>query len=198
MSHLAPLVAKRCLTLVVLALLLFGSLPALAADAGNEPPVPRRTATLTTSLVTPFFDAYYLEGKVRAPKGFAVVVNASYLSIAKADWTTRAGTIGAGADYFFQGDALRRWYVEAIGEVWFTSPRHDPSGTVAGFALGYAGFALVGYQFVFDFGAVLDLGVGVVAFHLPRATVETSGGSASSPAATTVYPAGKLNVGWAF
>ena len=154
--------------------------------------------TLATSLVTPFFGAYYLEGKVRASSSFALVLNASYLTLEHDDWKTRAGTVGVGAEYFFQGDALRRWYVEAIGEVWFESRRHEPSGGVAPVGVGYAGIALVGYQFVFDRGPVIDLGAGVVGFHLPRAHVEAGGASVSSEALTKVYPAAKVNVGWAF
>jgi hypothetical protein len=198
MSYLAALVARSCLTLSIVAVLLARPLPVFGAEPGTEAPVRPRTATIATSLVTPFFDAYYLEGKIRAPGGFAAVVNTSYLSISRGDWTTRAGTIGVGADYFFQGEALRRWYVEAIAELWLVSPRHAPSGAVAGFAPGYAGVALVGYQLVFDRGPMIDVGIGVVAFHLPGATVETASGSVSSQATTTVYPAGKLNVGWAF
>lgn len=198
MRNLAARVACRRLPLFALALLLFLDLPALAADPRDESSGRSKTVTVTTSLITPFFDAYYLEGKIRAPKNFAAVINASYLSIAKGDWTTRSGTVGAGVDYFFGGDTLRRWYVEAIGEVWFASPRHDPSGETAPLGIGYAALALVGYQFVFDVGLVVDLGVGGVAFHLPGASVQTAAGSASSQSTTTVYPAGKLNVGWAF
>jgi hypothetical protein len=153
---------------------------------------------MTTSLVTPFFGAYYLEGKARASRSFAVVLNASYLTLEDHDWTHRAGTLGAGADYFFQGDALRRWYVEAIAEVWLSSSRYAPSGNVAPMGLGTAGIALVGYQFVFSRGPVVDLGAGVVAFHLPSAHVESTGGSVASEPLSRIYPAAKVDVGWAF
>ena len=82
--------------------------------------------------------------------------------------------------------------------MWLSSWRHEPSGEVAPLGLGYAGIALVGYQFVFDRGPVVDLGAGVVAFHLPSAHVDAGGGSVSSEALTSVYPAAKVNVGWAF
>jgi hypothetical protein len=196
MKHLATLAPTRLLAFFVL--LLLPAPRAIAADARDESLSGRKVATVTTSLITPFFDAYYLEGKIRASKNFAVAINASALSIEKGDWTTRAGTVGAGVDYFFQGDALRRWYVEAIGELWLASPRHGPSGSIAPFGMGYAGIALIGYQFVFDLGLVVDLGMGAVAFHLPAAAAETAGGSVSAQATTSVYPAAKLNVGWAF
>lgn len=154
--------------------------------------------SLATSVVTPFFGAYYLECKVRASDTVAVVLNTSYLSMSDDDWKTRAGTIGAGVDYYFGRTALRGWYLEAIGEGWLTSRRHEPSATVAPLGVGYAGIALVGYQFIFRRGPIVDLGAGVVAFHLPNRRVELADGPVSSGALTRVYPAAKINVGWAF
>ena len=199
MKRRAKRLPARCLAL--LALLIVVDLVDPEAASASEPKqsgAARKTVTLATSLVTPFFSAYYLEGKVAASRSVAVVLNTSYLTLENDDWKDRAGTIGAGVDYFFQGDALRRWYVEAIGEVWFSSWRHEPSGGVAPLGLGYAGIALVGYQFVFDRGPVVDLGAGVVAFHLPSARVEVDGDYFSSEALTKLYPAAKINVGWAF
>jgi hypothetical protein len=175
---------------------------ATAEGAGADLPAARQAnrdvATLTTSLVTPFFGAYYLEGKVRASSLFGVLLNTSYLSVENHDFRARSGTVGVGVDYYFQGHALRGWYVEAVGELWLASWRHEPSGEVAPVVPGYAGIALVGYQFVFDAGPVLDLGAGAVAFHVASADVEVSGASVSSGAVTKLYPAAKLNVGWAF
>ena len=196
MKYRSKQVPRRCLTLLV-PLILVSSGGASASEP-EELRAARETVTIATSLVTPFFGAYYLEGKVRASSSFAVILNTSYLTLENDDWKNRAGTIGAGAEYFFQGDALRRWYVEAIGEVWFASSRHEPSGKAASMGLGYAGIALVGYQFVFDRGPVVDLGAGVVAFHLPSARVDVMGSSVSSGPLTSVYPAAKVNVGWAF
>jgi len=127
-----------------------------------------------------------------------LVFNTSYLSLANGDWKTRAGTVGAGVNYYFLGSALRRWYVEAIGELVVSSWRHEPSGEVAPIGLGYIGIALVGYKFVWDRGPVLDLGAGVVALHFRSAQVDLAGGAVSSAPFTTLYPAVKLNVGWAF
>lgn len=186
----------RSLALLV-PLILAGSGTAAASEPTTSR-VPRETVTIATSLVTPFFGAYYLEGKVRASNSFAVILNTSYLTLENDDWKNRAGTFGAGAEYFFQGDAFRRWYIEAIAEIWFSSGRHEPSGEVAPLGLGYAGIALAGYQFVFNRGLVLDLGVGVVAFHLPSVHVEVAGGPVSSGSLTKIYPAAKVNVGWAF
>jgi hypothetical protein len=156
------------------------------------------TVTLTTSVLTPFFDAYLLESKLRVSNPVALILNASYLVLEDYDWKTRSATVGAGAAYYFQGDALRRWYVEAIAELWFSSQRHEPSGEVAPVGLGYAGVAVAGYQFVWDAGPVLDLGAGAVAFHVPSAEVVVDGRPVASEALTRVYPAAKVNVGWAF
>jgi hypothetical protein len=171
------------------------------AASGAEPPAPdanRKTVAITTSLVTPFFDAYYLALEARAANHLALVFNASYLLLENQEWKARTATVGAGADYYFGDDALRGWYVEAIGELWLSSWRHEPSAERAPLVLGYAGIALAGYQFVFDAGPVLDLGAGVVAFHAPSARVGLDGGAVASDALTRVYPAAKLEVGWAF
>ena len=172
--------------------------PAAAQPAKPTEAPAEHTVSLTTSLVTPFFSAYYLEGKLRATGKLALVLNASFLTLERDDWQTRTGTVGVGVDYFFQGHALRGWYVEGIGELWFSSWRHEPSNQRAPLVLGYAGVAVVGYQIVFDFGPVLDLGAGAVAFHTPPAHVELASGSVSSGALTQFYPAVKLDVGWAF
>jgi hypothetical protein len=182
---------------LLLPLVVVGSGMASASEP-KDPTQARQTMSVATSLVTPFFGAYYLEGKLRASSSFAAVLNTSYLTLEKHDWKNRAGTVGVGAEYFFQGDALRGWYVEAIGEVWLSSWRHEPSGQVAPIGPGYAAIALGGYQFVFDRGPVIDLGVGVVAFHLPGAHVDGMGSGVSSEPLTRVYPAAKVNVGWAF
>jgi hypothetical protein len=189
--------ATRILASLVLVVLVLVLVPHQAsASEPAEPRTTRETVTLVTSLVTPFFGAYYLEGKIRASSSVALAVNASYLTLEHDAWKTKAGTVGAGVAYFFQGDALRRWYVEAIGEIWVASRRHEPSGGIAPLGVGYAAIALVGYQFVFEAGPVVDLGAGVVAFHLPSAHVEAAG--ASSEALTKIYPAAKVDVGWAF
>jgi len=198
MKRRAKRLPARCLALLALLIVVDLVDPETASASEPKESGAARTVTLATSLVTPFFSAYYLEGKVVASSSVAVVLNTSYLTLENDDWKDRAATIGAGVDYFFQGHAPRRWYVEAIGEVWFSSWRHEPSGGVAPLALGYAGIALVGYQFVFDRGPVVDLGAGVVAFHQPSARVEVDGASFSSEALTKLYPAAKVNVGWAF
>ncbi|MEP7053488.1 MAG: hypothetical protein ABJB12_24200 [Pseudomonadota bacterium] len=74
-----------------------------------------------------------------------------------------------------------------------------PSRQVAPLAIGYTAMGVVGYRYIFCSGLVLDGGAGVVAIHFPRARVELAGGaSASSQAFTNLYPAVKVNVGWAF
>ena len=98
----------------------------------------------------------------------------------------------------FGGDALRGWYVEGIGELWCSSWRHEASGELAPVVVGYAGIVLAGYEFVFDAGPVIDLGAGVVAFHAPSARIELDGDALTSRALTRVYPAPKVDVGWAF
>jgi len=96
----------------------------------------RKAAMLTASLVTPFFDAYEAEAAVRVSNAFGVVFNTSYLSLANDGWKTKTGTVGAGVNYYLLGSALRRWYLEAIGELVFSSWRHEPSGKVAPIVLG--------------------------------------------------------------
>ena len=196
MKRRSKLPLARCLVLLVpLRLLDSGT---ASADEPEKSRAGREVVTVTTSLLTPFFGAYEMEAKVRASNAFGVVLNASYLSLEKDDWRTKTGTVGAGVNYFFQRDALRRWYVEAIGELMFSSWRHEPSGQVAPIILGYSGIAGVGYLFVCDRGPVLDLGAGIVALHFPRALVAAGDGSVSSKAFTSVYPGVKINVGWAF
>ena len=75
-----------------------------------------------------------------------------------------------------------------------TSPRTQ----VAPIVIGYAAVAIVGYQFVCDFGPVLDIGAGATAFHVPRAQVPVAGAPVSSDVLTKIYPAAKVNLGWAF
>jgi hypothetical protein len=172
---------------------------ATIANAEPEQPSPeRKTVAIVTSAVTPIFGAYYLEGEMRASSSFAVLVNTSYLSLETDDWKMRAGTVGAGVDYFFGGDALRGWYAEAIGEVWFSSWRHEPSRNVAPVGLGYAAVAIVGYQFLCNYGPVLDLGAGATAFYVPRGRLSVAGTPHSSSPITRVYPAAKVDLGWAF
>jgi hypothetical protein len=79
-----------------------------------------------------------------------------------------------------------------------SSWRHAPSGGVAPIVLGSTGIAIVGYKFVWDRGPVIDVGAGLVALHFPSAHVDLAGGAVSSEPFTRLYPAVKLNVGWAF
>lgn len=181
----------------LLLLALLGTRPAAAVEA-ETPRQGRERLTLTTSAITPIFGAYLLEGKIRAASSVAVLVGASYLSMEQDDWKVRAGTLNAGVTYYFGGDALRGWYVEGTGEAWLASWRHGPSKEVAPAVVGYAGTAVAGYQLVCDLGPVLDLGVGAVAFHVPAARAVVAGAPASSGALTRVYPAAKVNLGWAF
>ena len=185
----------RCLTwLAPLALHAAVAAGASAEDTrtGHE------TATVTTSLVTPFFGAYYLEANVRTGSAWGVMLNTSRFSLDNGAFRTATNTVGAGLTYHWQGTALQRWYVEAYSEALFSRWRHEPSGETASIVLGVSGSALVGYRFLFDVGAVLDLGAGIVALYFPRAHVTTAAGPVSSAAMTKYYPAIKLNVGWAF
>ena len=191
-SKLSP---TLCLA-VLAALILLDSRTASAAEPA-ESGRGRESAIVTASLISPFFGAYEAEAAVPVSNALGLVFNTSYLSLANGDWKARAGTVGAGVDYFL-GSALRRWYVEAIGELMVSSWRHEPSGEVAPIVLGYTGIAVIGYKFVWDRGPVLDLGAGVVALHFPSARVDPVGGAVSSQPFTRLYPAAKINVGWAF
>jgi hypothetical protein len=182
---------------LIVSLVALATKPAFAAEGENSD-ADRETFAITTSLVTPFFGAYLLEGKVRASSAVGIILSASYLSLDDDDWKVRAGTVGAGLDYYFGNDALRGWYVEGVVEAWLTSWRHGPSQQVAPVGVGYAAVALVGYEFVWELGPVLDLGVGATAFHVPSARVTVDRTELASEAITRVYPAVKVAVGWAF
>ena len=177
--------------------LLVVTAPLSAAEAPEDPREPRKTLAIVTSAVTPFFGAYYLAGEIRASRFVGATLNTSYLSLESGEWDVRAGTLGAGAEYYFAGNALRGWYAEAIGEIWFCSWRHGPSGRIAPLELGYAGIAIFGYQFVLDAGPVIDLGAGATAFHVAGAHI-AGNPPLSSEAITRVYPAAKVDLGWAF
>jgi hypothetical protein len=196
MKHRFTRISTRCLVWFSRLVLLHAEGTNAAEPGGGR--ARREAVTVTTSLVTPFFNALYVEANVRASNKIGVLINASYLTLENNDWKTKTGTVGAGVTYHLQGDALRRWYVEADGELWFSSWRHEPSGEVSSVVLGLGAIAVVGYRVVWELGPVLDLGVGVVGVHLPSARVATSAGPISSDAFTRVYPAVKVNVGWAF
>jgi hypothetical protein len=188
-------IRKEWTTLVVVALAIQ---PRTAAAESSSP----RKVAVTTSLVTPFFGAYLLEGTLRASSSLGLLANCSYLSIdnPKDDaWHAYAGTVGAGVDYYLPLGIPRRVYLEAVGEAVFASWHHQPSGRVAPVVTGYTAIGIVGYRYIWRSGPVLDLGAGAVLIHFPRARVELAdGASAASVAFTNVYPALKVHVGWAF
>lgn len=168
-----------------------------AAAESNAPAV-RKVVTVTTNLLSPFFGAYYLDATLRASSRLGVLMNASYFSIDNGDWSTHSGTLGAGLSYYLQGDALRRWYLEANSEFMLSRWRHSPSGNSASLVPGFTVGSVIGYRFVWELGPVVDLAAGAVLMHFPSASVETESGPASFAAFTRLYPAIKLNVGWAF
>jgi hypothetical protein len=194
MSRHRNLIPVKCAALVV-------ALTLQARTAAAQATSPRKVA-LTTSLVTPFFGAYLLEGTVRTSTSLGLLANCSYLSIENPKdeaWHAHAGTVGAGVDYYLPLGLTRRVYVEAVGEAVFASWQHQPSGRVAPLGVGYTAIAMAGYRYVSRSGPVLDVGAGAVAIHFARARVELpDGSSAVSGAFTNVYPALKVHVGWAF
>lgn len=161
-------------------------------------PEDRERVSLTTSLITPIFGAYYLEANVRLADEWALLVNASSLVLDNADWTTTTGTVGAGVSYNWSGTALRGWYTVAVGEILFSSWEHEPSEQTASIVLGYSAIALMGYRFIWDAGPVVDVGAGFVGLHFPSAKVEVDGETIRSRPMTKYYPAVKAAVGWAF
>jgi hypothetical protein len=196
MSHCSTRVLIQCFALPTVLALGHSSVALAVEPEGSR--AGREALTLQTDLITPFFGTYYLEANARVSNHLGVLFNASNLSLENGDWKTNTGTLGAGLSYYFQGEALRRWYVEAVGEANLSSWRHEPSGKVAPILVGYTGIAVAGYRFIWGCGLVLDLAAGVVVLHLPSARVATVDGFVSSEALTRVYPAAKLNVGWAF
>lgn len=171
----------------------------LSGPVGASPEQPRAktNGVVTTSVITPLFGAYYLESHIRIANRLGLVLNTSRLILSDDEWTTTANTAGAGLSYYFRDDAVRGWYVEAIGELWLNSREHDPSGRAAR-VFGGGVLAEVGYRFVHALGPVLDLALGAVAVRVPGADVQTATGAASTGAQTLVLPTVKVNVGWAF
>ena len=175
--------------------------PAATEPAATEPvkgPAVRKVVAFSVNLLSPFFGAYYADASLRASNRLGVLLNTSYFSIDNGDWRTHSGTLGAGLSYYFQGDALRAWYAEASSEFMLSRWRHFPSGNSAALVPGFTVGAVVGYRFVWQLGPVVDLAAGAVVMHFPSASVETESGPASLAAFTRLYPAIKLNVGWAF
>lgn len=175
-------------------LLLLGNTPVLAQSSSSRPKV----VTFTTNLLSPFFRAYYLDANVRPSKSVAVLLNTSYFLLEKGDFATRTGTLGAGLSYYFQHDAPRRWYVEASSELMLSHWRHEPSGSAAALTPGFTLGSVAGYRYIWELGPVVDFAVGAVMLHFPSAGVETNAGRISSRAFTSLYPAIKINAGWAF
>jgi hypothetical protein len=176
-------------------------LPLLAPRQAAAEPAPRaegKSVTVTTNVLSPFFGAWYLAANVRASKSVGVLFNASYFSVENDHWKTHTGTLGAGLSYYFQGEALRRWYVEGFSELMLSRWRHEPSGNTAAPVAGFTVGSVVGHRWVWELGPVLDLAAGAVMLHFPSARVETDAGTLSSKAFTRLYPAVKVDVGWAF
>jgi hypothetical protein len=164
-----------------------------------KPSSQRETVIFTTNLLSPFFGAYTLDASVRASNHWAVFVNSSYFSLENGDWKTHSGSIGAGVQYYFQGEAMRRWYAEGFTELLLSRWRHEPSGSTAssvvpGVSLG----SVLGYRWLWEPGLVLDLAGGAVLMHFPSAHADTDAGAIASEAFWRLYPAVKLNLGWAF
>ena len=110
-----------------------------------------RKAALTTSLVTPFFGAYLLEGTLRVSTPLGLLANCSYLSIDNPNddaWHAYAGTVGAGLDYYVPLGLPRHVYLEAVGEAVFASWHHQPSGRVAPIVVGYTAIGIAGYRYI--------------------------------------------------
>ena len=172
-----------------------------ASIANAAPDEPHRTSArvlMATSLVTPLFGAYYFEVNARLSGAVGGLVNVSRLSLENGDWTATGHTIGTGLGLYFNGDALRAWYVEAVGEVLLNTWRHEPSGKTADLGVGGTMYVMAGYRFIHELGPVLDVGVGAVGLRAPGAHVDTSAGPVSLDAKTSIYPAVKANVGWSF
>lgn len=176
----------------------FFLLMARPAHSAPDAERPVKTVTFTTNLLSPFFGAYYVDATLRASRAFGILLDASYFAIDNGAFRTHTGTVGAGFSYYFQGDALRRWYVEANTELMLSHWRHEPSGNTASLVPGFTFGSVAGHRFIWDSGAVLDFAAGAVMMHFPSARVETDAGPVSSKALTRVYPAIKVNVGWAF
>jgi hypothetical protein len=175
--------------------------PAAAEPPSSQPakrPADLKTAVITTNLLSPWFGAYTLDASFRVANHWAVFVNSSYFSLENADWKARSGSLGAGLQYYFQGSALRRWYVEGFSELLLSSWRFEPSGNTADLVPGVSWGSVFGYRWVWQPGLVFDLAAGALWMHFPSAHVETDAGGVSSAAFTRLYPAVKLNLGWAF
>jgi hypothetical protein len=174
-------------------------LPVRLRAAEPPPAMPaRKTVSVTTNVLSPFFGAYYLAANLRASSKLGVMLNSSYFSIDHGDWHTRTGTLGAGLSYYFEGEALSRFYLEAFSELMLSRWRYQPSGNTAPVEAGFSLGSVVGHRWLWQAGPVLDLAAGALVMHFPSAQADTSAGRISSEALTRVYPAVKVDVGWAF
>lgn len=171
--------------------------PAHAAPAREQSP--RESVTITTNVIAPLFGVYYLEGNVRLSSRFGLVLNANHFPLDSGRLRTRANALGAGLSYYFEGNALRGWYVEAIGEAVFATWRaRSDSSETSPVVVGSSFSAVGGYRFICDLGPVLDVGLGVARIHIPSAAVQVDGQRAASGSVTRFYPAVTLDIGWAF
>lgn len=160
---------------------------------------PKKSLTLTTNVIAPFFGVYYVEANVVLSNRFSLLANTSYFPLHSKAWRARAAALGVGLNYNFQGTAPRGWHVEAIAEAIFASWNHETSpDETSPIVVGSSFSALGGYRFVWDAGPVLDLGLGLALIHIPSGTAEVDGEPASSGSVRRFYPGPKLNIGWAF
>lgn len=171
---------------------------AMAAEPPPPAPPAPKALTLSANLLSPFFGAYYFASNLRASSRLGILLNASYFSLENGDWKTHSGTLGAGLSYYLDDTALRGWYLEGFSEFMLSRWRHEPSGSRASVVPGFTLGAVVGYRWIWELGPVVDLGAGAVMLHFPSAHVDTDTGPLASPALTRLYPAIKLDAGWAF
>jgi len=188
---------RSALLFVATALLSLRASPAHAETAREQSP--KKSLTLTTNVIAPFFGVYYVEANVVLSKRFSLLANTSYFPLHSGAWRARAVAAGMGLNYNFQDTAPRGWHVEAIAEAIFASWNHEANpDETSPIVVGSSFSALGGYRFVWDAGPVLDLGLGLALVHIPSGTAEVAGEPAASGSVTRLYPGPKLNVGWAF
>lgn len=181
---------------VAVALILLRVAPARSATPPSQSP--NESLTLTANIIAPLFGVYYAEGNIRFSRRIGMVVNVNHFSLESAEWTATATALGAGLSYYWQGEALRQWYIESVIEILLAEWRYDGSSNgTSSLLLGTSGSIIAGYRFICDFGLVVDLGVGLTVIHIPSSTAEANGERISPHPLTRLYPAAKVNAGWA-
>ncbi|MFC2092232.1 DUF3575 domain-containing protein, partial [Elusimicrobiota bacterium] len=142
----------------------------------------------------------------------SVPVRASYFSLESGDDEFTMTGIGAGARYYFKGEAVNGWYVggllnynlikldvTTVDIVGFSLVEYTGSATSS--AVGYG--ALIGYQSIWDSGFTFDTGVGVQMINIAEIDLDVESDLGleqeyTSDSFSGTVPIIQLSIGYAF